>query len=596
MKIQFSERIWISWLIGLGVLVFSSILGMPDIYSQTMEIETNEDGNGEYYIYLPLVNKPFAVNTTLDGADANPGDGYCETAPGNQLCTLRAIIQETNALPGVNAVFLPAGNYSLTIPGGSEDFGATGDLDITDELTIVGTGSSSVIINGNRLDRVFHILGVPTNISGITIMNGEAQGFDGGGGIFNGYGDGGYVAPLTLDSVVIKENLSPGQFSCSDCSGGGVLSVGSLTVLDSLVTDNEASYKSGGGIASRVTTIQNSTITNNMAGQSGGGISADSLTLINSVVENNTIINQGSSNKGGGISMGSSSLIENSIIGNNTLSEGKGAGIAIESNSTNTTTNIRNSIVYNNATTSNQGASSANGGGIYNYNGILVILNSQIMGNYAAFQGGGIYNDSNAFGGEVRIRQSTISANVAEDRGGGIYNGLTMSLENVTVSGNRADGSLTQLGGAIYSKSSTTIINSTIYGNQADDGGGIAQEAGAVSIKNSILAGNMALYEPASNNTDNCYGFVVSAGYNLEDGVYCNFTAVGDRAQTNPKLGPLQLNGGSTTTHALLAGSPAIDAGTNVGCPAIDQRGIIRPKDGNGDSVAICDIGAYEYP
>jgi hypothetical protein len=181
MKIQFSERIWISWLIGLGVLVFSSILGMPDIYSQTMEIETNEDGNGEYYIYLPLVNKPFAVNTTLDGADANPGDGYCETAPGNQLCTLRAIIQETNALPGVNAVFLPAGNYSLTIPGGSEDFGATGDLDITDELTIVGTGSSSVIINGNRLDRVFHILGVPTNISGITIMNGEAQGFDGGG-------------------------------------------------------------------------------------------------------------------------------------------------------------------------------------------------------------------------------------------------------------------------------------------------------------------------------------------------------------------------------------------------------------------------------
>jgi hypothetical protein len=106
----------------------------------------------------------------------------------------------------------------------------------------------------------------------------------------------------------------------------------------------------------------------------------------------------------------------------------------------------------------------------------------------------------------------------------------------------------------------------------------------------------MALYEPASNNTDNCYGFVVSAGYNLEDGVYCNFTAVGDRAQTNPKLGPLQLNGGSTTTHALLAGSPAIDAGTNVGCPAIDQRGIIRPKDGNGDSVAICDIGAYEYP
>jgi hypothetical protein len=62
----------------------------------------------------------------------------------------------------------------------------------------------------------------------------------------------------------------------------------------------------------------------------------------------------------------------------------------------------------------------------------------------------------------------------------------------------------------------------------------------------------------------------------------------------DPKLGSLKLNGGFTKTHALRPGSPAIDAGSNDRCPATDQRGVGRPRDGNGDGAAICDIGAYE--
>jgi len=58
---------------------------------------------------------------------------------------------------------------------------------------------------------------------------------------------------------------------------------------------------------------------------------------------------------------------------------------------------------------------------------------------------------------------------------------------------------------------------------------------------------------------------------------------------TDPNLGPLQDNGGPTFTHALLAGSPAIDVGSNADCPETDQRGVTRPING------ICDIGAYEY-
>ena len=59
-------------------------------------------------------------------------------------------------------------------------------------------------------------------------------------------------------------------------------------------------------------------------------------------------------------------------------------------------------------------------------------------------------------------------------------------------------------------------------------------------------------------------------------------------------LGPLADNGGPTMTHALLPGSPAIDAGRNSGAPMTDQRGLPRPQDANGDGWAVVDIGAYE--
>src|SRR5689334_18960683 len=88
----------------------------------------------------------FDVNTTTDAVDANPGDGRCETAPGNGICTLRAAIQETNALPGADAITLPPGTIKLTVAGYDEDGAASGDLDITDDLNIAGTGMSASTI------------------------------------------------------------------------------------------------------------------------------------------------------------------------------------------------------------------------------------------------------------------------------------------------------------------------------------------------------------------------------------------------------------------------------------------------------------------
>jgi hypothetical protein len=86
-----------------------------------------------------------------------------------------------------------------------------------------------------------------------------------------------------------------------------------------------------------------------------------------------------------------------------------------------------------------------------------------------------------------------------------------------------------------------------------------------------------------------------SNGHNLSSDGSCGLAGPGDLNNTNPNLGPLADNGGPTRTHILPAGSPAVDAGSNVGCPGTDQRGFLRPVDANADGSAICDIGAYEF-
>jgi len=89
----------------------------------------------------------FTVNNTADKVDANPGDGLCSDDIGN--CTLRAAIQEANSLEGADTVNIPTGIYVLTIQGIGENAAATGDLDITDEITITGAGAANTVIDGN---------------------------------------------------------------------------------------------------------------------------------------------------------------------------------------------------------------------------------------------------------------------------------------------------------------------------------------------------------------------------------------------------------------------------------------------------------------
>ena len=111
------------------------------------------------------------VNSTADANDDSPGDGVCATSGGQ--CTLRAAIEEANALAGSDAITLPTGTYTLALAGLGEDSSVTGDLDITSDLTINGAGAATTIIDGGAIDRVFHILsGATAAIDDVTITNG----------------------------------------------------------------------------------------------------------------------------------------------------------------------------------------------------------------------------------------------------------------------------------------------------------------------------------------------------------------------------------------------------------------------------------------
>jgi len=289
----------------------------------------------------------FTVDTTADAVDINPGDGVCDDGAGN--CTLRAAIQEANALGGSDTITLPAGTYTISIPGTGDDTGTMGDLDITRDLTITGAGSGDTIIDGGALDRVIHILSGNVDISGVTIQNGNLSVLAGGAFIPGGAGI--FIrgtSTLTLSDSTIRGNDS----GVSTDGGGGIfIDVPStMSVSNSIISDNTATHWGGGFHNHGVLTISNSTLSGNTAGDGGGGLTAEGTsTLIDSTVSGNT------ATFGGGLSSEGTLILINTTVSNNIA------------------------------------AGSLGGGGIYNVIS-LTVTNSTITGNDAAIEGGGIYN------------------------------------------------------------------------------------------------------------------------------------------------------------------------------------------------------------
>jgi hypothetical protein len=436
-------------------------------------------------------------------------------------------------------------------------------------LTVTGPGAGSLAISGGGLSRILNVddgVGGPTidvEIVGLTLTGGAAV--DNGGAI------------RSVENVTVTEAVISG--SSAVIEGGGIFHDGSgtLIVTASLLSGNFAGDTGsngggtsgtggggGGGIAnagSGAVTITNSTLSDNSTGEfgDGGGI----FNWVGTVTLTNSFLSENSAEFGGSIiSFDDGAVtVTNSTLSDNSASDAGGA-IA----------NGDGTVTVTGSTLSGNSADKAGGGGIYSFiGGTVTVTNSTLSGNSAGsvsgdHDGGGIVND----GGTLTVTNSTLSGNSATGDGGGImiFAGGTATVTNSTLSGNAASD---QGGGIFNAFNSTVILNNTIVANSGS-GGQIVNDnvsVGALSGSHNLIEGESPV------------------------GLVGTITA-------DPKLGPLQINGGPTKTHRLLLGSPAIDAGSNALVPGgvtTDQRGtgFDRIVDGDDNGTAIVDIGAYEF-
>lgn len=550
------------------------------------------------------------VDSIVDAADINPGDGSC-LAPiggGSLGCTLRAAVQEANALmtsatPHTSiTIALPSGIFTLA-GAANEDNAASGDLDIlgtcpsvsinTPCLTITGNSDADTFIEGNNTDRIFHIIGRNTvKITGVTLRNGRAVGAD-GGGIKNTNGW------LTLENCTVTANTADGA-TTGRSSGGGIYNgdnaqmvINNCKVNTNRVNNPQANggngFFGGGGIFnSGILTLKNSYVESNNGRPFGGGIQNTSglrlgtgkLTIDGGIIRSNS----NTAAQGGGLSnYGGAVIMTRTIVRANVATAG-GAGIhntngANEAGSVSGNIRIIASVIDNNI-----------GGGISNQNS-MDISYSTISGNqttgFGGVAGGGA-GIRNIAPGELAVQNSTITGNDAASTGGGISNGRSMTLTNVTVSDN-----ISQLSGG----------GNEIYINTQDTTGDKTELVNTIIGSNISNANNCAMGgdNPVSGPVITATAKVVSLGNNLENGNSCGLTGTGDVINTSPNLGVLDLNGNTTpdtllldlvTTHPLTLmpqpGSPAIGAGTCIS--KFDQRLYGRP----GANNTVCDIGAVE--
>lgn len=535
------------------------------------------------------------TNVTIQG----PGASNL-TVSGNNASRVFSVFS------GVNASIT-----GLTITGGRNTF------------TTLNTAAGGGILNNGTLSLEGCI------ITGNTAdASGPITSFSFGGGIFS-------QGNLSLTNCTVSGNTAHAG-AVGTAKGGGIYMAApfTLTLTNSTVTANVATGAAlavGGGICGEpVDILQNAgptlilsdcSLTNNTAITPPG------------VTGNPAALGGGIYVAGGG-SVQTVSLVRCQLVGNAAtgIASAAGGGLygSIGGQFPNMLTLSRCTIATNqvaaNAVAGDTGTTtlvSAEGGGIWAAADPLMIGATTIAGNTvtaslaaggggggaALARGGGIYSEE-----QVTLSDSTVSGNMLNvtaptgegiSAGGGLYyqGSGTLDLTNCTIAANvasdAASTSVDGAGGGLSINSSpfgdpeASLRNCTIAGNSANgSAGGIEINEGAlVEMINTIVARNTVAQVPSDVS-----GAVVSRGHNLI-GAANGSSGWGATDLTgsilqplNPLLGPLQNNGGPTATLALLAGSPAINAGDNSGAPAFDQRGPGFPRIANG----TIDLGAFE--
>jgi hypothetical protein len=332
-------------------------------------------------------------------------------------------------------------------------------------------------------------------------------------------------------------------------------------------------------------------VVTNVSEHDDGTCTVDDCTLLEAINASNANANANTITFASGVS----GIIVNSTVGGLTITNpvtlnGPGARVLTVSGN-----NVARVFAVNPAVTANfngltiaKGSSAGPGGGIYNDHGTVSVADCTISGN-TAFSGGGIYNRGVTSGSAtLSVKRSTISGNIANGSlgvGGAIdsegVNGgsASVTLTNCTVTGNTAPvipGAAGLLSFGSGGTASVILINCTFNSNA------ITNDTSTLSLANTILnAGSGGATVTNSNGT------VTSQGHNLSSDNAGGFlVGAGDKPNTNPMLDTLKNNGGPSDTLALLAGSPAINAGDDTKAPATDERVFTR--------AGVSDIGAFE--
>jgi CSLREA domain-containing protein len=534
----------------------------------------------------------FVVDTTEDDVDVSPGDGVCLSGGGT--CTLRAAVMEANAFAGADVIDLtaindPANPITLTLDGVDETFTATssgdapctaiveadasiGDLDVTESVSIQGSGPALTVVrwdvqsatDPNVGDRIFHVQSLSggsvdgVRFSGLRVENGSV----------------GIAATLDATNVYNCEvtGASPSRKAWQFRRFGGGIAVGggaAVVLFDEALhaganaepvrPEDDGSSDIDGVELAEVAVV------GNWSGADGGGLdSTVRVGITDSVFSDNE-----ADGAGGGLRLGAGGAILRTLIGD-ASSDVPFASAPLPA-----------ALLGPNLATS--------GGGLFATGLATTTVDYSAVNLNHADAGGGM---AGRLLSTVNLSSSTVSGNIAEVDGAGITTSGNVNLRGATIANNRVDDDATTGGAGLNSFS-----------------------AGSFLFLNTILSNNTFLEtgSATASRDSNCgctaralcpSGAMISTGFNLGDETAnnCSLSSLAsDQLSVDPLLGALANNGGLTETHRLpsttagdAATSPAIDKGDDLRCTNNDQRGSVRPDDGEANGTPKCDVGAFE--
>jgi hypothetical protein len=457
--------------------------------------------------------------------------------------SLRQAVLDANASPGADTILFrgDASNGEINL--------STGEILITDNINIKGPGAGKLTINAQNLSRIFHINDGTAavknvTISGLSMIEGNSGAGSFGGGI------------RSLESLTLVNSLISGcQASGSAGYGGGLYAItdGKLVIQGCKIIGNTAAGCGGGLsiVADRGIQILNSVVSGNTAARCGGGVYATILDgSTGDILISGSVITDNTAARGGGIQADNNRLISGNSIGKitirDTLVAGNSAtlasiGIATEGGGI----HLDNGRALIERCTINNNVATDDGGGLSTINiESLAIRGSKITNNHTtSFTGigGGTYIGSD--GKNVIIQKTLISSNVSSGDGGGVFSiNNRLTIQQSTISGNTA----ADAGGGVYAKQGALNIDrSTIRDNQSGGPGGGISTMGTdtdridLRISNSLITANRAA---SGGGVDtNGDGSVTVAGSRFVQ----NFTTSGAGGGLNLRsnLGPLSITG-----------------------------------------------------